>query len=98
MLRRNSNRTAPSMASGSMRESVDVAIKGTRSPLTRKIIIFNLVTLSLLVTGILVLSQSRASLIDLRKQNLQADAAVLAKSLEFQMEFSGISDFYEPAL
>ena len=98
MLRRNSNRTAPSMASGSMRESVDVAIKGTRSPLTRKIIIFNLVTLSLQVTGILVLSQSRASLIDLRKQNLQADAAVLAKSLEFQMEFSGISDFYEPAL
>ncbi len=98
MLRRTPQRSAPSMVSGAVREQVDGALKRTRSPLTRKIIIFNLVTLSLLVSGILFLSQSRASLIDLRRQTLQADASVLATSLEYQMEFSGISDLYEPAL
>ncbi|OUS04405.1 hypothetical protein A9Q96_15780 [Rhodobacterales bacterium 52_120_T64] len=98
MLRRTPQRSAPSMVSGAVREQVDGALKRSRSPLTRKIIIFNLVTLSLLVSGILFLSQSRASLIDLRRQTLQADASVLATSLEYQMEFSGISDLYEPAL
>lgn len=98
MRRPKSKRTSPPLVTGTVREQVDVAIKRTRSPLTRKIIIFNLVTLSLLVTGIMFLSQSRASLIDLRKQTLQADANVLATSLEYQMDFSGISDIYEPAL
>lgn len=98
MQRPKSKRTELPKVSGTMREQVDVAISRTRSPLTRKIIIFNLVTLSLLVTGIMFLSQSRASLIDLRKRTLQADATVLATSLEFQMDFSGISDISEPAL
>lgn len=98
MQRPKSKRTESPKITGTMREQVDVAISRTRSPLTRKIIIFNLVTLSLLVTGIMFLSQSRASLIDLRKQTLQADANVLATSLEFQMDFSGISDIREPEL
>ena len=98
MRRSKFQRPAPSMVTGAVREQVDGALKRSRSPLTRKIIIFNLVTLSLLVSGILFLSQSRASLIDLRKQTLLADASVLATSLEYQMGFSGISDLYEPAL
>jgi two-component system sensor histidine kinase ChvG len=98
MRRPKVQRPTPSMVTGTVREQVGGAIKRSRSPLTRKIIIFNLVTLSLLVSGILFLSQSRASLIDLRKQTLLADASVLATSLEFQMEFSGISDLYEPTL
>lgn len=98
MRRPKPQRPAPPMVSGKVREHVGGALKGSRSPLTRKIIIFNLVTLSLLVSGILFLSQSRASLIDLRKQTLLADASVLATSLEYQMGFSGITDLYEPAL
>ena len=98
MRRPKLQRPAPSMVTGAVREQTDGALKRSRSPLTRKIIIFNLVTLSLLVSGILFLSQSRASLIDLRRQTLLADASVLATSLEFQMGFSGISDLYEPAL
>lgn len=98
MQRPKSKRAPPSMVTGTAREQTDVVIGRTRSPLTRKIIIFNLVTLSLLVTGIMFLNQSRASLIDLRKQTLQADAHVLATALEYQMDSSGISDFYDPAL
>lgn len=98
MRRPKLQRPAPSMVSGAVREQVGGTLKRSRSPLTRKIIIFNLVTLSFLVSGILFLSQSRASLVDLRKQTLLADASVLATSLEYQMDFSGISDLYEPAL
>ncbi len=98
MRRPEFQRPTPSMDTGKVRTKIDGALKRSRSPLTRKIIIFNLVTLSLLVSGILFLSQSRASLIDLRKQTLVADATVLAISLEYQMEFSGISDLSEPVL
>jgi len=98
MRRPKIQRPPPSMVSGAVRDQVDATLKRSRSPLTRKIIIFNLVTLSLLVTGILFLSQSRASLIDLRKQTLLADASVLATALEYQMGFSGISDLNEPAI
>ncbi len=98
MRRPKFQRPPPSLVSGAVSDQVGGALKRSRSPLTRKIIIFNLVTLSLLVTGILFLSQSRASLIDLRKQTLVADASVLATALEYQMGFSGISDLTEPAL
>ena len=98
MRRPKVQRPMPSMVTGAVPEQVGRAIKRSRSPLTRKIIIFNLVTLSLLVSGILFLSQSRASLIDLRRQTLLADASVLATSLEFQMGFSDITDLYEPTL
>ena len=97
MRRPKFQRPTPSMV-GAVPEQLGRAIKRSRSPLTRKIIIFNLVTLSLLVSGILFLSQSRASLIDLRKQTLLADATVLATSLEFQMGFSDITDLYEPTM
>ncbi|MGE4612486.1 MAG: ATP-binding protein [Paracoccaceae bacterium] len=89
---------APSLVSGTVRAQVGGALKRSRSPLTRKIIIFNLVTLSLLVTGIMFLSQSRASLIDPRKQTLLADANVLAIALKYQMEFSSITDLFDPML
>lgn len=95
---RNNQRPTPSMGSENVRAQFGGAFKRGRSPLTRKIIIFNLVTLSLMVSGILFLSQSRASLVDLRKQTLLADANVLATSLEYQMDFSGISDFHNPVL
>ncbi len=98
MRRPKFQRPIPSMVTDAVPDKIGRAMEGSRSPLTRKIIIFNLVTLSLLVSGILFLSQSRTSLTDLRKQTLLADASVLATSLEFQMEFSDISDLYEPTL
>ncbi len=98
MRRPKIQRPAPSMVTGAVREQAKRTLRRSRSPLTRKIIIFNLVTLSLLVSGILFLSQSRASLVDLRKQTLLADASVLATSLEYQMGFSGISDLTEPTI
>jgi len=98
MRRPKFQRPPPSMVSGAVRDKDEAALKRSRSPLTRKIIIFNLVTLSLLVSGILLLSQSRASLTDFRKQTLVADANVLATSLEYQMGFSGLSDLSEPEI
>ena len=60
--------------------------KWTRSPLTTKIVAFNLVALSLLVSGILFLNQSRDGLITLREQTLQADAIMLANATTYLME------------
>lgn len=88
----------PSITGLHLRTRVGRTLKHSRSPLTRKIISFNLVGLSLLVSGILFLSQSRESLIDLRRDTLEADAAVLATSLEYQILLSGISDMRNPVL
>lgn len=60
--------------------------KWTRSPLTTKIVAFNLVALSLLVSGILFLNQSRDGLITLREQTLQADAVILANSTTYLLD------------
>ena len=65
--------------------------KWTRSPLTTKIVAFNLVALSLLVSGILFLNQSRDGLITLREQTLQADAIMLANATSYLMEAQGNS-------
>lgn len=91
-------REAPTPRKEGLRARVGGAVRQSRSPLTRKIIAFNLVALSLLVTGILYLSQSSTSLTDLRKQTLLADAVVLSLSLEQQMALSGVSDFANPIL
>lgn len=61
----------------------------TRSPLTTKIVAFNLVALSLLVSGILFLNQSRDGLITLREQTLQADAIMLANATSYLMDAQG---------
>lgn len=60
-------------------------LRRTRSPLTIKIVAFNLVALSLLVTGILFLNQSRDGLINLREKTLVADARVLANAIESEL-------------
>ena len=88
----------PSITGLHLRKRASRTLKNSRSPLTRKIISFNLVGLSLLVSGILFLSQSRESLIDLRRDTLEADAIVLATSLEYQILLSGISDMLNPVI
>ncbi len=74
------------------------AMSGTRSPLTRKIITFNLVALSLLVTGILFLNQTREGVIDLRKRMLVADAQVLSITLAQQLELTGSNNIMDPQM
>ncbi len=74
------------------------ALKGARSPLTIKIIAFNLVALSLLVTGILYLNQTREGVIDLRRRTLVADTQVLALSLGRQMEQNRDQSILDPAV
>lgn len=67
-----------------------------RSPLTRKIISFNLVALSLLVSGILFLDQSRENLIGLRTDTLEVDAKVLATAVSQQMQARLVVDVEDP--
>lgn len=56
-----------------------------RSPLTRKIITFNLVALSALVAGILYLSSSRDTLVEQRVDGLQTEARLVADVFKVQL-------------
>ncbi len=60
--------------------------KRRASPLTIKIVAFNLLALSLLIVGILFLNQSRDGLINLRIKTLAADAHLLANAISVQMD------------
>ena len=56
-----------------------------RSPLTRKIITFNLIALNVLVAGILYLNSSRDSLVLQRASSLVAEAELVADVFEAQL-------------
>jgi len=56
-----------------------------RSPLTRKIITFNLIALNILVAGILYLNSSRDSLVLQRADGLVAEAELVADVFEAQL-------------
>ncbi|MGI3169284.1 sensor histidine kinase [Pseudooceanicola sp. C21-150M6] len=62
------------------------------SPLTRKIIIFNLIALTVLVAGILYLSASRSSLVKQRASGMVTEASLLADIFEAQMPEDGPVD------
>lgn len=51
------------------------------SPLSRKIVTFNLVALCLMMTGILYLNQFDESLINVREQSLETNARLMSESL-----------------
>jgi two-component system sensor histidine kinase ChvG len=51
------------------------------SSLTRRIIVFNLIALAVLVTGILYLNQWRAGLIDARVQSLRVQGQIIAAAI-----------------
>ncbi len=55
---------------------------GRRSPLSRKIITFNLVALGMLVAGILYLSQFQDGLIELRELGLEREAKIMAAAVD----------------
>ncbi len=56
-----------------------------KSPLTRKIITFNLIALCFLVAGILYLSSARSNFVDQRSAALQTEANLIASALKVQM-------------
>jgi len=60
-----------------------------QSPLTRKIIIFNLIALNILVAGILYLSASRDSLATQRARGLASEAELVADVFEAQLPTRG---------
>lgn len=60
-----------------------------RSPLTRKIITFNLIALNVLVAGILWLNSSRDTLAVQRANALQAEAELIADIFETQIAAAG---------
>ncbi|MDC0738427.1 sensor histidine kinase [Cognatishimia sp. SS12] len=57
----------------------------SRSPLTRKIITFNLIALCFLVAGILYLSAARSNFVEQRSENLMADAQLIGGAMTVQM-------------
>ncbi|MEP5729090.1 MAG: sensor histidine kinase [Sulfitobacter sp.] len=59
------------------------------SPLTRKIITFNLIALNVLVAGILYLNSSRDSLAVQRAASLVSEAELIANVIEVQLPTSG---------
>lgn len=63
------------------------------SPLTRKIIIFNLIALNVLVAGILYLSASRDSLVTQRAASLVSEAELIADVFEAQLPDGVTVDF-----
>ncbi|AXI48713.1 histidine kinase [Sulfitobacter sp. SK012] len=62
------------------------------SPLTRKIITFNLIALNVLVAGILYLNSSRDSLAVQRAASLVSEAELIADVIEAQLPISGSVD------
>ncbi len=59
------------------------------SPLTRKIITFNLIALNILVAGILYLSASRDGLVEQRVASLSSEARLVANFIEAKLPASG---------
>lgn len=57
----------------------------SRSPLTRKIITFNLIALCLLVAGILYLNSARDNFVEERRASLESGSELIAGALEVQM-------------
>lgn len=69
-----------------------------RSPLARRIIAFNLVGLSLLVAGILYLSQFRETAAEVRRGQLVVEATLIAEALGAEAMDNSVIRLDEPAL
>ncbi|MEM6941713.1 MAG: sensor histidine kinase [Pseudomonadota bacterium] len=67
------------------------------SPLTRKIITFNLIALNVLVAGILYLNSSRDSLAVQRASALVSEAELIAEVIEARLPDAGPVDLTDPA-
>ena len=68
-----------------------LSLKG--SPLTRKIIMFNLIALNILVAGILYLDNTRDSLVRNRASALVGESALIANVVETELNDRGASGF-----
>ena len=72
------------------RDGVDIldwkARFGRRSPLSRKIITFNLLALGVLLTGVLYLTQFQGGLVDLRLRTLATESRMIANVLSDRLQ------------
>lgn len=78
--------TDPAIRAGRRRRGL---VSLNRSPLARKIIVFNLMALIVLVAGVLFLNPFRDSLVLQREQALVSDARLVAGVIEARMPVSG---------
>ncbi|HSF92221.1 MAG TPA: sensor N-terminal transmembrane domain-containing protein, partial [Paracoccaceae bacterium] len=72
--------------------------KGQKSPLARRIIAFNLVGLSLLVSGILYLNQFRETASELRISQLRVEAGIFSAALGHLAEKEGVFRLEDPEI
>ena len=78
--------TDPAIRAGRRRRGI---VSLNRSPLARKIIVFNLMALIVLVAGVLFLNPFRDSLVLQREQALVSEARLIAGVIEARMPLSG---------
>ncbi|MEM9228664.1 MAG: ATP-binding protein [Pseudomonadota bacterium] len=71
---------------------------GRRSPLSRKIITFNLVALGVLLTGVLYLNQSDGALEELRLRGMMTEAKLVSNILAQELEPGSLENDPAPAM
>jgi len=72
--------------------------RGRFSSVTRRIVVFNVVALFVLVGGILYLNQFREGLIDARRQSLLTQAAIIAGAIAQSATTNGESQPFDPIM
>ena len=78
--------TAPEQDQANIRQAWGELLGIKYSPLSRKIVTFNLVALCLMMTGILYLNQFDDGLIEVREDALETDARFVSEALSFAAE------------
>ncbi len=73
-------------------------VQRSGSPLSRRIIAFNLVALSLLVSGILFINQSSDGLSKLRSKNMLTNSNMISNVLANEVERLGLTDVFNAEL
>ena len=68
-----------------------------RSPLARKIIVFNLMALVVLVSGVLFLNPFRDSLVTQREKGFVTEARLIAEVVEAHLPATGVTDLAQAA-
>jgi two-component system sensor histidine kinase ChvG len=63
-----------------------------RSPLARKIILFNVLAMAVLVAGVMYLNPSRESMVAQRERALAVEVQLIAEVLEASLAATGVSD------
>ncbi len=88
--------TAPENEHTSMKHAWGELLGIKYSPLSRKIVTFNLVALCLMMTGILYLNQFDDGLIEVREEALETDARFVSEAMSFAVDTLAENDRLTP--